>query len=150
VKHTLLVSVAVMALLAEACGDDGGATSADGGDDARTIEITMRDIAYEPTSLEVEAGETIRFVFTNEGDVDHDAFIGDAADQADHEAEMREAVEDSHGGGHDDGDDEDAITVEPGDTGEITHTFDGSGQIEVGCHEPGHYEAGMKIAVTVA
>lgn len=56
----------------------------------------------------------------------------------------------AHGGGHGGGSDADAITVEPGDTGELTHTFDESGEFEIGCHEPGHYEAGMKIDVTVA
>jgi uncharacterized cupredoxin-like copper-binding protein len=40
--------------------------------------------------------------------------------------------------------------VAPGDTGELTYTFDEAGPLEVGCHEPGHYDAGMKIAVNVA
>lgn len=33
--------------------------------------------------------------------------------------------------------------------GELTHTFEGLGDVEIGCHEPGHYEASMKIDVTV-
>jgi len=47
------------------------------------------------------------------------------------------------------GDDADAIVVEPGETGTLTHTFDDAGTVEIGCHQPGHYGAGMKIAVTV-
>ena len=63
---------------------------------------------------------------------------------------MREATDgDAHGGGH--GDEEsDAVTVEPGDGGELIHTFDDAGTVEIGCHQPGHYDAGMKIAVDVA
>jgi uncharacterized cupredoxin-like copper-binding protein len=48
------------------------------------------------------------------------------------------------------GGDMNAITVEPGKAGQLTHTFDKTGTVEIGCHEPGHYAAGMKIAVTVA
>ena len=92
----------------------------------------------------------MRFVFTNTGTVPHDAFIGDAAAQADHEQQMRDADDDSgmnHGGGNDD---DGAITVEPGETGELTHTFDETGTLEIGCHEPGHYDDGMKMTVAVA
>ena len=31
----------------------------------------------------------------------------------------------------------------------LAHTFDDTGAIEIGCHQPGHYKAGMKIAVEV-
>ena len=58
------------------CGGGGGhgshSTAAD-----RVVNVTMRDIAYNPTTVEVKAGETVRFVFNNEGQIRHDAFIGD-------------------------------------------------------------------------
>jgi len=149
-SRTLLAVLVGIALVAAACGADGDDDTA-GGDDAevRTVEVDMVDIAFEPDRLEVNAGETVRFVFTNRGEVAHDAFIGGADAQADHEAEMREAdSDDGHGGGHDD--DSDAVTVDPGDTEELTHTFAEAGTLEVGCHQPGHYDAGMKITVEVA
>jgi uncharacterized cupredoxin-like copper-binding protein len=46
--------------------------------------------------------------------------------------------------------DGDALLLEPGDTGELTHTFDEAGEILIGCHLPGHYEAGMKSTITVS
>lgn len=128
---------------AAACADGNGSTATDA---ARTIELDMVDLAFKPDALKVVRGETIRFVFTNRGEAPHDAFIGDAKAQADHEAEMREA-ESGHGG-H--GDDEAAVTVDKGDTGEIVHTFDEAGTVEIGCHQPGHYAAGMKVTVEVA
>ena len=134
-------------LVAAACGDDD--TTADTGAETRTVEIEMVDIAFEPDTLEVARGETVRFLFTNSGDVAHDAFIGDQAAQADHETAMREADDDEHGGGHTD-EAEDAITVEPGDTGDLTYTFDEAGAVEIGCHQAGHYEAGMTITVEVS
>jgi uncharacterized cupredoxin-like copper-binding protein len=48
-----------------------------------------------------------------------------------------------------DHDAETAISLEPGESGEITYTFEDSGTIEIGCHEPGHYDAGMIVDVTV-
>ena len=143
------VATAVV-LLAAACGgdDDGDDTSAGDGD-ARTVEIDMVDIAFEPDSLEVRTGETVRFLFTNSGEIDHDAFIGDTEAQAEHEMEMNEGDDDGHGGGHGEEPD-DAVTVEPGDTGELTYTFHDAGSFEIGCHQPGHYEGGMKVDVEVA
>jgi uncharacterized cupredoxin-like copper-binding protein len=56
----------------------------------------------------------------------------------------------SNGGGHGSGDDDqNALTLDPGKQGELIYTFDGTGPLEIGCHQPGHYAAGMKIAVTV-
>ena len=138
-----------VALLAAACGGDDGAgtTESNPSSSARTVRIEMRDIAYSPTEVTVHQGETVRFVFTNRGKLPHDAFIGDEDAQADHEKDMREADGGGHGG-H--GDDEKAVTVEPGKTGELEHTFDEDGEVLIGCHQPGHYDAGMKVAVEVS
>lgn len=162
-----LVVLALVGL--SACGDDGdGGAEAGGSLDAsseasgteenpRTVEVDMVDNAFEPAEVEVAAGETVRFVFSNNGAVVHDAVIGDEAAQDDHEAEMRAAEETDgemdemgHGSTSGEGDDEAAITVEPGQQGEITHTFGSGDDLLVGCHEPGHYAAGMKIVVDIA
>ena len=149
-RPLLGIAIGILAITATACGAGDNPTTAGAGGDARIVEVDMADNAFEPDTIDVAQGETVRFVFTNTGAVAHDAFIGDTAAQADHETEMRAADDDAHGGGHGGSDDEAAITVEPGDTGELTHTFDETGEIQIGCHEPGHYEAGMKIDVTVA
>jgi uncharacterized cupredoxin-like copper-binding protein len=171
--------VVALAALAAGCGDDG-----DGGDDEaglsagptattpdgpRTVPVVMTDNAFSPARVEVAAGETVTFAFRNEGTVTHDAVVGDAEAQAEHEDEMRAAeagggdhATDDTGGtdameGMDHGDeaggdagDEAAITVEPGATGELTHTFAGGDGLLIGCHEPGHYDAGMRIDVAVS
>ncbi|MGQ0617564.1 MAG: cupredoxin domain-containing protein [Acidimicrobiia bacterium] len=148
--RTLLAAVAGVALVATACGDDDASTAGQP-DATRTVVVDMVDIAFGPETLEIDAGETVRFVFTNRGEVVHDAFIGDADAQAGHETEMRDAEDaEEHGGGHGEDEGTDAVTVEPGESEELTHTFEEAGAIEVGCHQPGHYEAGMKIAVEVA
>lgn len=151
--HTLRLAVVVpvLILLAAACGstDDNG-TAASDSDAPRTVEIEMRDIAFTPESIDVEQGETVKFVFTNSGAVAHDAFIGDQAAQVDHEMEMNDAGADmGDDAGHGGGDEGTAITVDPGETGELTYTFDDAGGVLIGCHQPGHYDAGMKLTVDV-
>ena len=136
------LAVPALVVLA-ACGSgDGGSTVAGSGED-RTIEVEMRDIAFAPTAVDVRSGEKVRFVFTNTGQVTHDAFIGDEAAQDAHEKEMRSAH-----GGHGKG--SNAVSVEPGKVRPLTYTFDKPGRILIGCHQPGHYTGGMKAAVNIA
>jgi uncharacterized cupredoxin-like copper-binding protein len=149
----VVIAAAVIAVVTAACGGGGEDNPAieSPGNVAKTVNIDMVDIAFEPKTLTVQRGERVEFVFQNRGAIAHDAFIGDAAAQADHEREMREAGG-SSGGGHEmggDDKDENAVTVDPGKTGRLTYTFDKPGTIEIGCHQPDHYAAGMKIVVTV-
>lgn len=137
-----LLAPALLAVLA-ACGSGGGAPTSAEDPNARTVEVEMRDIAFAPTSVEVRAGEKVRFVFKNTGQVVHDAFIGDEAAQEAHGREMR----DGHG---DHGKGAAAVSVRPGKTATLTHTFDRPGQIILGCHQPGHYIAGMRAQITIA
>ena len=43
-----------------------------------------------------------------------------------------------------------AMVVEPGKSGDLVVTFDEAGQTVIGCHEPGHWDAGMRVDVTIA
>lgn len=146
-------TLAVALLTLAACGDDSDDATTTAG--TRTVEIEMRDIAFSSDEVPVEAGETVQFVFHNRGAVKHDAFIGDEAAQDEHEMEMRDAgagAGDSGmdmGGGNGGDAGEGGITVEPGDTGELTYTFSEGEELLIGCHQAGHYEAGMKIMVDV-
>ena len=151
-KRTFLtLALGVLALVSLACGDSSvnDASTASGG--ARRVEVAMVDIDFKPKTLEVAKGEEVQFVFTNDGKIRHEAYFGTTADQADHEMEMAEGGEDS--GGHDahggSSGDNNKISVDPGEEGDITYSFDEAGTYEIGCHEPGHYDAGMKIIVNV-
>lgn len=160
---TALLAVAVVTLAA--CGDTSDDTTTAGG--TRTVEIEMRDIKFSPDTVQVTAGETVRFVFKNVGAVPHDAFIGDEAAQDAHEMEMRAAdgsmsssssmtmdstttSMDMSGGDGGNAAVENGITVEPGDTGELTYTFSEGEELLIGCHQAGHYAAGMKITLNVS
>jgi uncharacterized cupredoxin-like copper-binding protein len=145
--------VAASAVIFVACGSDGDDAAGTPVEGNGTIEVAMTDMAYTPNEIDVAAGETVTFVFRNDGTVRHEAVFGDLAEQEAHHAEMAEM-----GGSHDDMDmgsmpDEEmsemhSVVVEPGESVEVTHTF-GDAPTMIGCHEPGHWEAGMKLDINV-
>ncbi|MDO8390409.1 MAG: plastocyanin/azurin family copper-binding protein [Actinomycetota bacterium] len=154
--RTAVLAAGVLAsiTLVAACGEEraaGPAVSVSAGGDLKpdptgAVALRMEDIRFDTTSMTVQTGETVEFNFTNVGKVPHDAFIGDAAAQAEHEIEMIEMAGQPMSGHSTD---EPAVVVDPGKSGSLTYTFDTPGTYEVGCHQPGHYAAGMKIVVTV-
>jgi uncharacterized cupredoxin-like copper-binding protein len=109
----------------------------------QTVEIKALDsMKFEPSSLTINRGETLRLIVTNVGRLQHEAIIGTAEEQEAHGAEM--------GAGHDTPHDSpNAVVVEPGETKELIWQFDRPGRFEIGCHVPGHYQAGMTAEVTV-
>ncbi|MEA2566005.1 MAG: copper-transporting P-type ATPase [Actinomycetota bacterium] len=107
---------------------------------SRTIDVAMTDDAYGPSAMAVATGQTVRFVFRNDGAVVHEALIGDATVQAQHDAMATM--------GHHDG--LPVIDVAPGATGELVYTFTRPGTVLIGCHQPGHYALGMRAVITVS
>ncbi len=138
--------------------------AADAADAARTVNISMIDNFFEPESLEFAAGETIRFVVTNDGSVVHEFNIGTAAMHAAHQEKMMMMVEhgaieidrinhevmnmdmDGHVMSHDD---PNAILLEPGDSGEVIWKFSQTTALEFACNVPGHYDSGMMGDISV-
>jgi uncharacterized cupredoxin-like copper-binding protein len=156
-KHPRALSALIIgvALATAACGSGDAATSPTEAK-AETIDVSMTDNEFTPSSFDVKAGQEVTFRFTNDGKVDHEAILGSEADQADHESQMMGSTENGDHGGDDGmhgmdhgGSDAEAVTVEPGKTGTLTTTFDDPGTVIVGCHEPGHYASGMKATITV-
>ena len=145
---------AVIALSATACASDPTTTPetdspftfgspAEPADADRVIEIrTTNELVYEPSDISVEAGETVTFRLTNEGNLDHDFTLGDQETQDEHEAEMAEMSGMSHA-------EPNVILVPAGETAELTWKFGESGMVLIGCHQPGHYAGGMTGQVTI-
>lgn len=171
-KRLLFCSLAFLGAVAAGCGSDT-ATKQSAVNGERTIKVVMKDNAFSPTALTVKAGETIRFEFDNTGAVDHEAILGDERVQATHEQEMTKpgpasttTADETHGMGHEspttvapiDGDGKahnqamspGALSVKPGKTGSVVHVFKPSDNgLIIGCHEVGHYQAGMMLKVSV-
>ncbi|MFN8954095.1 MAG: plastocyanin/azurin family copper-binding protein [Burkholderiales bacterium] len=118
---------------------------------SRSIEVHMDDqMRFTPNQIDVQAGETIRFVVHNAGKVEHEMVLGhDQAIREHAEAMKRDAAQGkAHGADHHHGTGA-AITVAAGQTGELVVTFPKSGTLQMACLIPGHYEAGMRGQVHV-
>jgi uncharacterized cupredoxin-like copper-binding protein len=151
-----LALVPAVSLLIAACSSGTGSTgvptgTSDGSPAAvpsasqaeTRVEVTLTDsFTIELASATVPADVPVTFVVTNAGAIVHEFLLGDEDAQAEHEQEML-----AGGMAHDE---PNGIAVEPGETKELTFTFEEPGETLAGCHEPGHYAAGMKVAITVA
>jgi uncharacterized cupredoxin-like copper-binding protein len=117
---------------------------ADAAEAARTVEVTTPDtMAFEPSSIEVSAGETVTFRVTNTGQAVHEFTLGDAAMQQEHADAMAHMPD---GMAHDL---PNSITLQPGETKQLTWRFGHVRTVEYGCHEAGHYASGMRGQITV-
>ncbi len=124
---------------------DGAPAFAADADRTVVVEATA-PFAFSPDELAIEVGETITFEVVNVDVVDHDFVLGDEATQQAHADDMRGMV------GMDDDETHEqpnAVSVPAGATSTITWTFSDPGPVLYGCHEPGHYEAGMLGTITV-
>lgn len=114
---------------------------------SRVVEVRMDDhMRFTPNSIEVQAGETIRFVLHNDGHTTHEMVIGDEAEMLAHAKAMQQ------GGAHDAEENHEtgaAIALAPGQRGELVVNFDQVRTLQMACLIPGHYEAGMRGTVNV-
>jgi len=126
----------------------GGHASALGkpGDPAkvdRSIEIAVGDdMRFSPNEIRIKRGQTIRFRVVNGGQMKHEMVLGTLAELKQHAALMRRFPEMEH-------DDPNAVSVEPGRTGELVWRFSKTGDFDFACLVPGHFEAGMRGKIAV-
>ena len=118
---------------------------------SRSIEVRMDDqMRFTPSSIEVQTGETIRFVVHNAGKTAHEMVLGSDEDMRSHAEAMQQGA--GQGTVHDAGHAHArgaAITVAAGQTGELVVTFPKAIRLQMACLIPGHYEAGMRGTLQV-
>jgi uncharacterized cupredoxin-like copper-binding protein len=105
-------------------------------DNPRIVWMQMDDtLKFMPDSVPVAKGETIRFVLTNIGQATHEFQVGPAdMVAADNVDGVLNVEKDELIAGH---------------TFSVDYTFSGAGPYAYACHEPGHYEAGMKGVIVL-
>lgn len=109
----------------------------------RTIDVSMDDsMRFNPNSIRVKAGETVRFFIRNTGSLDHEMVIGTLAELKEHSAMMKKMPTMQHA-------EPNMIRLGPGQRGGIVWQFDKPGIVDFACLVPGHMEAGMVGKVTV-
>lgn len=107
-------------------------------DAGKVISVTMLDtMRYEfDRPLTIKGGDIVRFTVVNKGKLRHEFSIGDVAEQQQHAAMMREMPDMMHKDGN-------TLSLESGESGEITWRFEGDEEVVFACNIPGHFEAGM-------
>ncbi len=110
---------------------------------SRTVEVTMSDaMRFTPDRIEVKRGETIRFRVKNDGQIQHEWVLGTLDELKRHAALMRKFPEMEHA-------DPNAVSLAPGQAGELIWTFTRAGMFDFACLLPGHFEAGMAGRIIV-
>jgi len=109
---------------------------------ARTIEIVMSEMAYEPSSIEVKRGEQIRFVIRNAGKEDHEFLLATTKENLAHAEMMKKHRHMKH-------EDPNGVTLAPNKSAELLWKFSKAGTFEYSCLIPDHRDYGMIGRVTV-
>jgi uncharacterized cupredoxin-like copper-binding protein len=113
-------------------------------DVTRTINVIADDsMRFTHEAFDIKAGETIKFVVTNQGAINHEFSIATKNEHMAHGKMMMDNPDMHHGPGGG------VITIKPGETENLIWKFMASEQVEAACNIPGHYEAGMHSAVNV-
>ena len=145
ITATLLMGSAALASGTHSGGHDddkGAGKPGDASKVSRVVEVKMYEtddgeMLYQPNSLSVKQGETIRFAITNVGENEHEFVLDTFKKNQEHKAQMAKFPEMEH-------DDPNSIRLEEGEKGEIIWEFSNEGKFEFACLIPGHYESGMR------
>ena len=134
-------------------------------DISRVIKVIMYDNYYEPSSFQINEGETIKFEIENAGELVHEFNIANKMMHINHQPEMEKMVDNeilfadsidknkmkkmakidkSMGHSH-----SNSVLLEPKQKGNIIWRFDNAVNIEVACNVPGHYQVGMISKVDI-
>ena len=119
-----LSALLAAALLAGGCGSDdesGGGTTAAG---EQTVELTASEYAFDPSDVSLDAGGSVTFRVTNDGDETHALEV--------------------EGNGLE----EETEEIAPGETGEVTVDLQ-AGEYEFYCPVDGHKDKGMEGSLVV-
>jgi len=137
-KKLVGVLIVVAVLLLAACGAQSGSND---------VTITLTDFGIESSRTSFKVGVPYHFTVTNKGAVEHEIMLMAplTEDQMMMNMDMEEM--DAMALAHVEADE-----LQAGDTAGFDYTFTEpapAGTLEFSCHIPGHYEAGMKLPITV-
>lgn len=149
----LALSLGLVSAAWAAPGHHGGGSGLTDADVDRTITLDAGDMWFDPDTLDMVAGEVVKFEITNIGNLEHEFVIGSQDAQEEHRQMMLNmangAGHDMSNMSHDDGHDMDSmnmpgVTISAGETGTLLWSVpDNANELEYACNIPGHYESGM-------
>jgi len=109
---------------------------------SRTIEVTMSEMEFTPSRIEVKRGEQIRFIVRNAGTEDHEFLLASTEDNLKHAEAMKKNPKMEH-------DDPNGVRLAPKKSAEILWKFTKAGSFEYSCLIPDHRDYGMTGRITV-
>ena len=131
----------------------------------RVIEIKMYDNYFEPNVININKGETIKFLVKNFGSLVHEFNIATKKMHLSHQPEMlkmmeneillgdkidykkmKEIAKTDHSMTHSHSN---SILLEPSKSGEIIWKFNSKISLEAACNVPGHYGSGMLAKINI-
>jgi uncharacterized cupredoxin-like copper-binding protein len=127
----LILALCLAALAGTACGRAEAGTT--------VVVVDIEHSRFDPSTITVEPGSTVRFVVHNNDPIPHEFLIGDQAAQDRHET----GTEPEHGARPGE------LSIPPGETRMTTYTFPSTGNLLIGCHLPAHYDYGMRGEITI-
>ncbi len=140
--RALALGLMGLALAASAaCGENAQADPASGDPNATIIDISIKNLRFTPSTVNVPAGKTVRINVTNQDATEHDLLVKGL-----HIEKVGAAT-----GAHHAGATEDMLVVHviANGSGSITFKADEKGTYSFSCTVPGHEAAGMVGTMTV-
>jgi steroid delta-isomerase-like uncharacterized protein len=111
------------------------AATPDASTEEQTVQVTLKEMTITASLTTFTVGVPYTFVVTNAGQVEHEMVI-------EHHGDVDKPMEAN-------GAESEAPDIEPGKAKTLTWTFTEPGTYQLGCHVPGHYEAGMVLPIDV-
>jgi len=131
-----LLLMLVLSLALAACG--GGSGSGGG----QTVNVTLSEMKVQSSLTTFSPGVVYHFAVSNKGTMPHEFLImAPTTDQASVAAQRQLALVSIA-----------SSDLQPGTTKTVDYTFTKAypdGSLEMACHLPGHYEAGMHTSIAV-
>lgn len=111
----------------------------------KTIHLSTEDTMRFKfaSTLNLQKGDIVKFVITNNGKIAHEFSIGDEKEQHAHREMMKKMPNMVHEDGN-------TVTIPAGETKELTWNFKQGSEVVFACNIPGHFEAGMFTKTTIA
>lgn len=135
-----LLVIVLVSLLMVACSTSSFTPGT--ADAPRTIRISATDaLEFSPSQITIAAGETVRFLVTNEGVLTHEFAIGSGQQLEDHAMVMSHRGMSANTG--------EAVWLPPGQTVELIHRFGSATDVRFACMVFDHYPRGMHGEFTV-
>ena len=157
---TLLFSTQSFAAAMKMAGMKGKAS-----DVTKTIKVNMYDNYYEPKTINVKKGETVRFIVENKGVLVHEFNIATMKMHKKHGPEMLDMMKNgillpnkinkekmkqmakmNHKMAHSHSN---SVLLEPKQKAELIWKFTSNAELFGGCNVPGHLEAGMISKINI-